>query len=99
MKTLNEYISTLPKEEQDEIKTKAAKLTLESGLALLRQELNLSQKELAKTLGISQPAIAKLEQRGNDLKLVTLKRYIEGMGGTLKLKVTLPTGQEKIYPI
>lgn len=99
MKTLDEFLETLPTERQEQIKQKADELILESGLTILRQELNLSQQEIAKALGVSQPAIAKLEQRGHDVKLVTLKRYIESMGGTLKLFVTLPNGQEKIYRI
>ena len=44
-------------------------------------------------MGISQPAITQLEQRGNELKIATLKRYIEAMGGKLSLDVELPSGK------
>ncbi|EGT3611673.1 XRE family transcriptional regulator [Morganella morganii] len=48
---------------------------------------------------MSQPAITQIEQRGNDVKLATLKRYIEAMGGKLSLTVELPTGGGRIFHI
>ncbi|MBX9490155.1 helix-turn-helix transcriptional regulator, partial [Yersinia enterocolitica] len=65
----------------------------------MREELQLSQKSLAKTMGVSQPAITQIEQRGNDVKLATLKRYIEAMGGKLSLTVELPDGGGRIFHI
>lgn len=75
----------------------ADELILETGLQILREELNISQKELATHLGISQPAITQIEKRGNDLKLTTLKRYVEALGGKLSLKVELPTGENRVF--
>lgn len=65
------------------IKEMADEMILEVGLQMMREELQLSQKQVAEAMGISQPAVTKLEQRGNDLKLATLKRYVEAMGGKL----------------
>jgi len=48
---------------------------------------------LANKLGISQPSVAAIEQRGNELKISTLKRYVEAMGGTLRLDIELPDGK------
>ncbi len=50
-------------------------------------------------MGVSQPAITQIEQRGNDVKLATLKRYIEAMGGKLNLTVALPDGGGRIFHI
>ncbi|PHM29893.1 helix-turn-helix domain-containing protein [Xenorhabdus budapestensis] len=99
MKTLKEKIQEFLEEDQAEIKQMADELVLETGLQLLREELNISQQKLANSLGISQPAITQIEQRGNDIKLVTLKRYVEAMGGKLSLTVELPTGNGKIFHI
>jgi predicted transcriptional regulator len=49
--------------------------------------------ELATALGISQPAVVAMEQRGSDIKLSTMKRYVEAMGGKLRVDVELPTGR------
>ncbi|PVU24910.1 transcriptional regulator, partial [Yersinia pestis] len=74
-------------ESQTRIKEMADEMILEVGLQMMREELQLSQKQVAEAMGISQPAVTKLEQRGNDLKLATLKRYVEAMGGKLSLDV------------
>jgi predicted transcriptional regulator len=72
---------------------------LEVGLQMIREELQLSQKALADAMGVRQPAIAQIEQRGNDLKIATLKRYVEAMGGKLSLDVELPTGKRVAFHI
>ncbi|HHN8174857.1 TPA: helix-turn-helix domain-containing protein, partial [Escherichia coli] len=86
-------------ESQARIKEMADEMILEVGLQMMREELQLSQKQVAEAMGISQPAVTKLEQRGNDLKLATLKRYVEAMGGKLSLDVELPTGKRIAFNI
>ncbi len=71
----------------------ANELLLEVSLQALREELEVSQVELASALGVSQPAVVAMEQRGNDIKLSTMKRYVEAMGGKLRVDVELPTGR------
>lgn len=95
MRTLDEVIASRSPESQARIKEMADEMILEVGLQMMREELQLSQKQVAEAMGISQPAVTKLEQRGNDLKLATLKRYVEAMGGKLSLDVELPTGKRK----
>jgi len=45
----------------------ADELLLENQLHLIREELEISQKELAETLEIKQPSLSAIENRGNDL--------------------------------
>lgn len=97
--SFNDWLEKQPAERQAKIQTMTEELLLESGLAQLRQDLELSQKDLAQALGISQPAVAQIEQRGNELKLSTLKRYVETMGGKLSLAVEMPTGHSRIFHI
>ncbi|MDR8465221.1 helix-turn-helix transcriptional regulator, partial [Acinetobacter baumannii] len=63
-------------------------------LNLLREELQMSQTEMAAAMGVKQPTIAKMEQADNDPRLSTLKRYIAALGGELSINVTLPTGKK-----
>lgn len=56
----------------------------EIGLYELRRALDRSQTELAAELGISQSAISQLE-RAEDLKLSTLRNYLEHLGARLEL--------------
>ncbi|EON3429831.1 helix-turn-helix domain-containing protein [Escherichia coli] len=99
MRTLDEVIASRSPESQARIKEIADEMILEVGLQMMREELQLSQKQIAEAMGISQPAVTKLEQRGNDLKLATLKRYVEAMGGKLSLDVELPTGKRIAFNI
>lgn len=99
MRTLDQVIADRPPESQARIKEMTDEMILEVGLQLIREELQLSQKHVAEMMGVSQPAITQLEQRGNDLKLATLKRYIEAMGGKLSLDVELPTGKRIAFHI
>ena len=99
MRTLDEAIASRSPESQARIKEMADEMILEVGLQMMREELQLSQKQVAEAMCISQPAVTKLEQRGNDLKLATLKRYVEAMGGKLSLDVELPTGKRIAFNI
>lgn len=62
-------------------------------LAQLRQTVEVSQKDLAAALGISQPSVANLEKRGHEVKISSLKRYIEALGCKLSLDVELADGR------
>jgi predicted transcriptional regulator len=99
MRTLRQAIADRTPESQARIKEMAEELILETGLHMMREELQLSQKHVAEALGISQPAVTQLEQRGNELKVSTLKRYIEAMGGKLSIDVELPTGKRVAFHI
>ena len=92
-KTLQELLNERSTESQARIQEMADNLLLESQLYRIREELQLSQKELADTLGIKQPSLSAIENRGHDLKISTMKKYVEAMGGKLRIDVELPTGK------
>ena len=80
-------------ESQARIQEMADELLLANQLYLIREELEISQKQLAEALGIKQPSLSAIENRGNDLKISTMKKYVEAMGGKLRIDVELPTGK------
>lgn len=53
-------------------------------LKQLRQAADMTQVQLAKVLGISQPEVSRIE-RQTDVYLSTLKSYVAAMGGDLRL--------------
>jgi DNA-binding XRE family transcriptional regulator len=63
---------------------KAKLLANEMDLAELRRAFALSQEELAQTLGVQQAAVAKIERRA-DMLISTLSRFVEAMGGTMRI--------------
>ena len=92
-RTLDDLLASRSEESQQRIQEMATELLLEVCIQALREELEVSQVELAKALGVSQPAVVAMEQRGSDIKLSTMKRYVEAMGGKLRVDVELPTGR------
>jgi transcriptional regulator with XRE-family HTH domain len=70
----------------------AAEMLLNIHLAELRERMNLTQGDIAASLGIKQPTVSDMEKPGRDLKLSSLKRYVEAAGGKLRLDVELPDG-------
>ena len=61
-------------------------LRLAAGLTALREQAGLSQRELAKRLGVSQPRIAAIEHSKN-VTIELLEQYVEAVGGRLQLTV------------
>lgn len=55
----------------------------------LRKGAKRTQEELAKTLGVGQDTISRLEKR-SDMLLSTLRHYVESVGGQLALVATFP---------
>jgi len=79
-KILQELLATCSPESQARIQKMADELLLENQLYLIREELEISQKELAETLGIKQPSLSAIENRGNDLKISTMKSMLKRWG-------------------
>lgn len=70
---------------------KAGELLAAMPLQELRKALSLTQEQIAEELGISQAAVSKMENRP-DMYIRTLARFVEAMGGTLKVTAIFPQG-------
>lgn len=84
---------------QERVKARVDEASRNIALSMLRDELNLSQSELAAALGVSQPSVVRMEQPENDPRLSTLKRYVAALGGELSIDVKLPTGKRIAFDI
>lgn len=69
------------------VERRMAELRLEEALLALRESRGLTQAQVAKLLGISQPAVAKLEAGARNVKLATLCRYAEALGAQLRVEL------------
>ncbi|MEG5549901.1 helix-turn-helix transcriptional regulator [Enterobacter wuhouensis] len=99
MATLKELMAQQSAESQERIAAKVEVMRRIVALNQLREELNVSQTELAIAMGVKQPTVAKIEQPGNDPRLSTLKRYVSALGGELSIDVTLPNGKRIAFQI
>src|ERR1700727_2525820 len=80
----NELTKGFTTERRARVAAKAAGLREAMTLEELRKARSLSQEDIARTLTVGQPAVAKLEKR-RDMHVSNLRRYIEALGGTLEL--------------
>ena len=82
---------------QRRARIEARKIELREDMALheLRKALGQSQEALAAKLDVNQPAITKMERR-TDIRISSLKRMIEAMGGSLEIKAHFPQGDVTI---
>ena len=99
MATLKELMAQQSEESQERIAAKVEELRIIVALNQLREELNMSQTELAAAMGVKQPTVAKIEQPDNDPRLSTLKRYVTALGGEVSIDAILPTGKRAAFHI
>jgi DNA-binding XRE family transcriptional regulator len=91
---LSDVMRRLPKNRYDRIAARAQEIREQiEGLQALRKVTAKTQVEIAKSLGVSQPSVAKIERQA-DMYLSTLRSYVEAAGGRLTLVVELKDGHK-----
>lgn len=92
-RTLDQILETEKPEIVAGAKVKAENILLNIHLGEIRTLMEKTQGEIASALGVKQPTVAGMEKAGQDLKLSSLKRYVEAGGGKVTLDIELPDGQ------
>lgn len=72
-------------------------MSLQVALAELREERGLTQAEVAEDLGTSRPNVSRIESE-LDVRLSTLERYIEALGGQLEIRAIFGDEHVKLTP-
>ncbi len=87
---VEDIIRELGPTQRKRVETRAAELIAEEmTLRELRRARKLTQVRMAKTLGITQDSVSRLEKR-SDLLLSTLRNTVKAMGGKLSLVAEFP---------
>ena len=86
-KTLEQILTKEKPEVVTKARAKADEILFNIHLAELRALMQKTQNNVAETLKIKQPSVAEMEKPGRDLKLSSLKRYVEAIGGKLRLDI------------
>ncbi|TDV89196.1 helix-turn-helix protein [Halomonas alkaliantarctica] len=98
-RTLTELLA----EEKPEIvaaaREEADSILMDIHLAEIRRLAEKTQTELATAMGVKQPTIAKMERDGQDVRLSSMKRYIESLGGRMRIDVELPDGSHHGFSV
>ena len=92
---LKKLVRDISPERRANIESKKTELREEMALHELRQALGVSQEVLADKLDVLQPSIAKMERRA-DIRISSLRRLIEAMGGSLEIRAHFPHGEVTI---
>ena len=85
----------LPTKRRQKIDAIKAELGDNMALCDPPQAIGISQDTLAERLNVLQPAVAKIERR-SDIRISSLRRLIEAMGGSLEIKAHFPKGDVTI---
>ena len=87
---LNDKMKELGPARRKKVEARAAQLIAEEmTLRELRHARKLTQVKMARTLGVTQDSVSRLEKR-SDLLLSTLRKTVEAMGGNLSLIAEFP---------
>ncbi len=94
-KKFRDLVAQMPEERQARIAAKTRQLIDEMPLQELRRALDLTQQQVATSLGINQVAVSKMEGQ-TDMYVSTLRRFVEAMGGELRIVAHFPEGNVEI---
>jgi DNA-binding XRE family transcriptional regulator len=88
--SLDSKLNKLGAAQRKRVEARAADIIAEEmSLQDLRKARRLTQVRLARTLGINQDSVSKIEKR-SDLLLSTLRKTVKAMGGDLCLVAKFP---------
>ncbi len=94
-KPFNNLLKDMSPDRLDRIHHKKEVMKNEMALSELRQALDLTQVELAKSLHMKQAAISRFEHQ-SDIYLSTLRRILFAVGAELKIVAQFPEGSVNI---
>jgi len=97
--SLDELLACEKPEVIRRAQVKADRILLEIHLSEVRALLHKTQKDMADAMGVTQPTIANMEKAGKDLKLSSIKRYVESVGAKVRLDIELPDGTHHAIPL
>jgi len=78
-------------ERRERVRVKTEVLKHEMALGELRQALDLTQEELARSLHVKQAAVSKFEHQ-SDIYLSTLRKILSAMGAELRITAHFEEG-------
>ncbi|MFG1762245.1 helix-turn-helix domain-containing protein [Micromonospora parva] len=64
----------------------------------LRRALSLTQKAVARRMGIKQPAVSEFENEASDPRLSTLQRYARAVEGRIRIILEMPADCDWVSP-
>lgn len=98
--TVDEYVKqrNISDEALEEARLLTEQYVHDYELKEARRRSKLTQIQIALRMNVSQKRISELESKDiSKLKVDTLRRYVESLGGTLRITAELPDGTIPLY--
>ena len=98
-KSFRDLVDALPAPRRERIEAQTQALIQEYELLkALRQDRRVTQMQLAARLGIQQASVSKIENQA-DMRLGTLRKYVEALGGRLEVRVRFSDRDVRLDPV
>jgi len=91
-RNFNELRAKMSPESRARVEERVRQAIKEMPLEELREARDLTQKQLAQVLQVSQGAVSKVERRA-DMYISTLRSYVRAIGGDLQIRAVFPEGE------
>ena len=88
-KSFNTLREKMSPERRARNEARAEQMIGEIALQELRQSLNLTQEQVAEMMQLNQAAVSRMERQG-DMYISTLQKFVEALGGKLKIVASFP---------
>jgi len=94
-----DWIDKLPADSKARIDAGARQIIAATHLAGIRKALTLTQVDLADRTGLKQAEVSRIENNLTTIQIKTLERYVEGLGGSLRIVADFPDGTSTQIPV
>ncbi len=91
-KSFKTLVDKMSPESRKRVAERERQLLAALALQELRQARKLTQQQLAESLEISQASVSKMESQ-SDMYVSTLRRFLEAMGGELRIVAAFADGE------
>tara|TARA_R110000772_G_scaffold58952_11_gene133608 strand:- start:556 stop:858 length:303 start_codon:yes stop_codon:yes gene_type:complete len=98
-RTLEQLLASEKPEVVAAARAKADEILLDMRLSEVRRLVEMTQAQMADAMGVRQPTVAGMEKDGHNLRLSSIKRYVEAAGGRVRIDVELPDGSHHGFQI
>lgn len=85
----DEEEKNIPEEVRQKAEIKAQEMYLRLTLSQIREQVGVTQEELAQKLSIKQSSVSKMEKR-EGISLNNLQKMIEAMEGEIEININFP---------
>jgi hypothetical protein len=94
---IEELDKLLTAEQLAEVESKSKSLKFSVELVQLMHQTGKTRQQLLNDTDLTENDLQQIEWSGSDISISALEKYVNALGGKLRLSVEMPHGKTKIY--